>query len=139
MVAHLAEYSVQMIVNLVAVPTILRNELLRVLLQSPRRRPLNPIKGIPTALRAYLPLESEARPTALALVWIGLVTISPCECRFNASKSAHCNPPVRSINTSQDESLVPSYNHQLLQEIQQDRDHSSSDKMSTPLVPLPLT
>lgn len=52
--------------------------------------PLDAVKSVPTALRTHLLLESEARTAALALVWMGFVTVTARECRFDAAQSAHC-------------------------------------------------
>ena len=38
-----------------------------------RGRPVNPVEGIPTALGANLPVECEARATALALIGVSFV------------------------------------------------------------------
>lgn len=67
----------------------LRNEALPHL-QGTLRVPINTVKSISTALRANLLLESEARTTALALIWMGLIAVNARECCFNAVQSAHC-------------------------------------------------
>jgi hypothetical protein len=69
-------------------------------LQVALRQPLNPIESISAALGTHLRLKTEARPTVLALVWMGFVTICICEYRFDASQCAHCEPSLKCILTS---------------------------------------
>lgn len=53
------------------------------------RGPLDSVESIPAAFRTDVVLESEVRTTAFALVGVGVVMVTACDCRFDAAQSAH--------------------------------------------------